>query len=267
MKPNNVSGLYRELTRTDIMSRLMPLIRSGKFVLNERGKIQPIALSIEPQTPWIHVKSCKDRDCGVWHNIMFDIFHILPSPCLNCWKVVAAPQTLKELFGLLEFQESLNRPSKCGIEVRDYTPRLYGGYFYNWSVEEGQECWNKVNNGLAAAGYPMPVILKRACTEFEMVFGDSTKWQITDEQLQLEEDIYNAFELGDNFRELDQHPIVRPRIIRSWIQWAFKHGDKTYLDYTGGEPLYPDTVKYHDMDLSKLGTYQQEIVKPENING
>ena len=81
MKPNNVSGLYRELTRTDIMSRLMPLIRSGKFVLNERGKIQPIALSIEPQTPWIHVKSCKDRDCGVWHNIMFDIFHILPSPC------------------------------------------------------------------------------------------------------------------------------------------------------------------------------------------
>lgn len=259
----NVSGLYGQLTRQDILSPLLPLIQSGKFVYTDNGKVKPIALSIEPQTPWIHVRSCKDRDCGVWHNIMFNIYGILPSPCMECWKVVVGPKTLTELFGVLEFQEELNMPSKCGIEIRDYTPRLYGGYFYNHSVEEGQECYHKVVEGLGKKGINIPVILKRACTEFEMKFGPSNLWKLPEGQLEFEESIYNILELGDNFSELEQHHNVRPRVIRSWIQWAYKNGDKTYLKYTGGKPLYPDTVKYHELDLSKLTKTEQEIVVPK----
>ena len=68
----------------------------------------------------------------------------VPSKCMGCWKVVVRLKTLKQLFSLLQLQMRMGRPSKCGIEVRESVNGLYGGYFYNHSLEEGLECYSAV---------------------------------------------------------------------------------------------------------------------------
>jgi hypothetical protein len=257
-----VCGFFRECQTSDIISPLIKLVESGSFVMADNGKLRPTIPAIEARTPWIHVISSTSRYCGIWHSVMFDYFNIIPSPCFECWKVVVTPRTLEELFQLLKIQEKLQRPSKCGIEVREHTPKLYGGYFYNDSIEMGQECWKIVRDAMDEISPDIDVILKRACTEFEMTHGPSNQWKLKKGQLKLEEAITDLIEYPENFDMWNQPPITRPRIIQSWIKWAYKNGDKTYLKYTGGVPLYPEVVKYHDLDLSTLEKSEMEIVRP-----
>ena len=258
----NESGIALSMKQVDIISPVLPLIKSGAMYIDVDGKIKIPMSGAEPQTPWIHPRCDHNRDCGLWHAIMFNHYGFIPSQCFECWKIVVSPRTLKELWQLLELQEDKwEGPCKCGIEVRDITPRIYGGYFYNDSLDEGQENYRKVRKLVDELISPdVPIILKRACTEFEMKFGPSNNWKLQPGQLEKEEAITNLFDRQDQ-ASWEQVPAVRPRVMRAWIQWAFKHGDMTYLEFNGNKPLYPETVKYHELDLSTLTKTTMEVVR------
>lgn len=268
-----VMNPYDHFKSYDIVGLLKPLLDGGNFHLRpEDGKLKPTQIAISRDTPWIHVKHTAGFNCGLWHQITFNTVvmglppeqRFVPRHCQSCWKVVVKPHTLQQLFNLLELQKKLDRPSKCGIETRDSVSELYGGYFYNKSFQAGMECYDIVKAGMLENEFLAPlldevdgygrtlrIILKRGCTEYEHTVGDSSKWNVTPEQ-EFIEDLIDTYFVDENL-SLTQPEHVVWNIKRRWIEWAYKNGDKTYLRYTGGKPMYPAYVTYHQPELLKEG--------------
>jgi len=267
----HTKNLYDHLKAYDVLTILKPLLDGGSYKLRtEDGKVEPRQVQVSRDTPWIHVKQTHGFDCGLWHQITFnavvaglpEIQKFVPRHCQECWKVVVKPRSLKALFNLLEMQKKLDRPSKCGIEIRESVPGLYGGYFYNKSFDAGMKCYLAVKAAMLENEFLAPlvdevddngrttrVLLKRACTEYEHLIGDSSLWEITPEQ-EFIEDLLETY-IAKNDLHLTQPEHLIWNIKRRWIEWAWKNGDTTYSEYTGGKPLYPDYVTFHQPELIK----------------
>ncbi len=254
MKPRATQGLgiYSELDSKDIIDRLLPALSRGAYIVKLNGMIESrFSESSQFQSPWLHQKHSENLKCNLWHFMMFNHYGwFVPSQCQECWKVVVGPRSLSELWKLKDLQHTLDIPSKCGIEVREYTAKLYGGYFYNKGLYNGRACYKVVREAVNDAISPdVPVLLKRACTEFEMAFPQSSTWQITDEQMAIEETLTDRIKESSN--PVGQPDIVRTHIKRAWIHWAYFCADPTYKEFTDGKPLYPPYETYHDKTLEE----------------
>ena len=245
---------YEQAKANDIISLVRPLLEQAGYKLRDGdGKIVCDTF-MAFHTPWHHVHHADGLDCHTWHKIMFDVAFgklgrkYAPSKCHSCWKVVIRTKTLKQLFALLHLQMRMGLPSKCGIEVRETVNGLYGGYFYNKSLEEGVWCYAQVRKEIDAdpvLGPETAVILKRACTEFELLCGPSDEWVANQEQMALEALIDKWFVRDINQRTQPPHAIAT--VHRRWIEWAYANGDQTYLEYTNGAPIHPKVITYHHL--------------------
>lgn len=246
MEENLEPSYYDKACAGDIISKFRPLLVNGGYKLrDEDGKIVVTNPATSFDTPWHHVSHDPFLDCQKWHAILFELFSktlpdgraFVPSPCQQCWKVVVRPQTLLGLFSLLEIQLKLNRPSKCGVELRPYVFGLYGGYFYNHSLEEGLDCYKLIRNEVNQSdhlGTDIPVILKRGCTEYEQRVRHSTGWKVTPEQIAIETLVNKWFVTDDIKRTQSDHQISTVHSL--WIEFAYSYGDQTYKLFTNGEP-------------------------------
>lgn len=250
------ASYYDWMVAHDIIEHLRPLWEQagfrlresdGKFIGDPRGQIE---------TPWHYVKERWEFDCFTWHHIIFEYISrrlilghsFVPSKCHECFKVVVRPQTLKQLFALEKLQIAMDRPCKCGIEVRDYVHGLYGGYFYNRGLAEGLERYKEVRARIDITehlGPDVPVILKRGCTEFEKECGPSDQWQISPEQLKIEAMVDQYLAKDDLNRKQPEHVIWH--LHRKWIEFAYARGDGTYVEFTDGRPLFTPPVTYHHL--------------------
>jgi hypothetical protein len=245
MKPGDVFDFQTQMD-IGIIAKMKPYFAKGEYRIRvSDGKIVG-NYRTDPEVPWHYIKHSEWSRCHLWHNIFFDIFKMLPSECLNCYKVVVRPRTLKEHFALEELMYVLNRDSKLGIEIRPQVCGLYGAYFYNRGLDEGMERYKEVREAVSDIISPdIPVILKRGCTEFESSFGPSDKWDwlIREGQVAYEKVLDEIFEIP---RETHTPTYLVDYVHAKWIQWAHQNGDKTYLEFTGGKPLFPGYVIYHD---------------------
>lgn len=252
-------SMYEWLKGHDVLEWLKPLWDGGGWVLNKEGKLEINRSQVAIETPWVHHGHTGWAHCLLWSRIMFQAVSLrmseffadgkpfVPSGCQNCYKVVVRPKTLVQLFALDELEISLGRPSKCGIEVRDSVHGLYGGYFYNQGLEAGKECYAVIRKAVdndVSLGPQVPVILKRGCTEMEHTVGPSDKWEVTEEQ-KVVEDLINEWVISEKDLSEQPEPIVW-RVKRKWIESAFAHGDSTYSKFTGGKPVTPGYITYHE---------------------
>jgi len=162
----------------------------------------------------------------------------------------------------MKIEQSLGRPSKLGIEPRETVCGLYGGYFYNHSLGEGLECWKVVRDAVDKdpnMGESIPIVLKRACTEFEMVVGPSDKWTVTPEQVVLETLVNKWFVRDVVHRSQPTHAIAN--VHRKWIEWAYANGDLTYKEFTNGFPIYRPVVTYHHLIDEDEQTREEALKK------
>jgi hypothetical protein len=234
---------YLELSQRDLIQKFQPEFTNGSFYMRDDGKITRTS-RITHNTPWIHQGHAPNRNCGLYHS-----FHtrlgIVHSRCQECWKVVVRPRTLLELHKLMNLQKALDYPCKCGIERRDTVCGLYGGYFYNDSLEKGRECYRVIRENVDLnLDKEVKVILKRGCTEFEVGGTPSDQWTVSDDQKKLEFYLNTWFDMDIKVTGQPQH--LRDAIFRTWIHWAYANGDMTYLEYTDGKPLFPPYVTYHE---------------------
>lgn len=261
----NSKILYLECDKRDYVEKFLAHNSQNYWMRMEDGKID-YHRRISWDTPWVYVKNPLWQNCHLWHKIYFDIIHqkrCVPIGCQSCWKVVIVPRTLEELFATYFLQQFLGRPGKCGTETeRENTDKLYGGYFYNHSLEEGQECYAAVVKAVTEIEVfqrvlfgcpitvkfnknPMPkIVLKRACTEFEQHVGPSDKWTITPEQEEVEE-LCNGVFVDDRVKPT-QPDFAVAHIMKDWIHRAFKVGDETYKLFTNGNSLFAPVVTYHE---------------------
>ena len=258
-------GMAKEISDKDIITKLS-VIEGPIYYWDANREIlarHNHKYNMVHHTPWIHQKSSVYKRCGFDHNICFNYFGIIPHRCLECWKVVVFPRTLKELFELTEFQFGCGRPCKCGIDVRSYTSKLYSGYFYNNSVEEGMECYHWLRKEMTDLfDEDFLVIYKRGCTEFELTFGPSNQWVIPEGQLDLEAEIFKLFNRYVTHNPPKQPSVMLPSIKLRWIQWAWQNADDTYKLYTNGEPLHRPPYTYQHLDLTKL---EKKVVEMHRI--
>ena len=241
------SNLYLELAKWDLITKMGPLLQNKTLNLRHDFKFDYSKAHPDPSTPWLFHRHT-DRNCLLYHRVCFPIWGLIHSRCHECWKIVAAPRTVSELFKMRDLQIQLNYPCKCGMEGhRPNSDKLYGAYWYCNSLEEGQHRYKIVREAVSDAISPdVPVILKRACTEFEQKYVDSTKWNINKDQIDLETKLNECFVLDIINHSQTHHQECH--IKMSWIHSAFQWGDKTYLEFTGGTPLFAKLETYHDVN-------------------
>lgn len=251
-----MEGLAARLATEDYYTIFGPLLTAGLGYHWDHGRIVMRPMSepvLQAETPWVHVKGTPTKNCGLDHQISFNLFSIIPPRCQDCWKICVTPTTFKQLMELLEVEKEMQVPSKCGIELRDYTPKFYGGYYYTNSFEEGRERYEQVRKAVDKGltdGKNVSIILKRGCTEFEILHGPSHFWHNTIEQEKMLE-LIDAF--VDYPRGQQQQPeIVQKHAILKWILWAFMNADHTYEEFNGGKPLYKEFQKYHEGDIDDI---------------
>jgi hypothetical protein len=191
--------------------------------------------------------------CDIYHRVFFNVLKHIHSYCRDCWKVVVRPRTLRELFDLYELQREMGVPCKCGIERRITTTGLYGGYFYCRGKEQGLERYKQVRELVDARLSPETgVLLKRYCTEYEIgpnAQGPSDELpDLTAEEVAMEQYIEEKFpRVGYGTPQPD---FVTANVMQEWIHYAYRYhactGDETYKEFTGGDPLFPPYVTFHN---------------------
>lgn len=244
---------YEQLMQANILRKVEGLILRGD--LKRDGEKLIARSSNTLYNPYIHSNPEKDimRKCGLWLDVYFKHFQIVPIGCRNCWKVVMTMDTLEQLMQVKELQEIHDQPSKCGIEVRAFTGELgkYKAYWYA-SLFDGlagaRRLFHKVVDNITPLMKPcegnFTIILKRGCTEMERHFGDSSKWDEVAKHWDAMQ------ELLDTTFEMDELPMRQPgldkvEILTKWIEYAYEHGDSTYRKYAMKDFRIPVT-QYQD---------------------
>lgn len=254
-------GQLKEEASRDWMEIFAPLYKKGYRWDAKTGTLKmpgyDTADFLSAETPWIHVKTSPLKDCLFDHHVAFDCFGIIPPKCLECWKVVVTPKSYHQLRQMEELEESCPYSCKLGIEVRDYTPKHYGCYFYNDSIDAGRECYETIRtmvNKHIDGGDELDVILKRGCTEFEFLKGPSPFWTMSVEE-EKKYELLRSF-VGHQKNNNPQPELAKNHIRLRWAQWAHSNGDMSYKPYNDGKSLFPGYISYHEGDLDEI---KQEI--------
>lgn len=170
---------------------------------------------------------------------------VVPYGCRTCFKVKVATPTLRALMAMRDIAETIPHPSKSGPEVDNpTTPHRYATYFYLDGLDQARAVYTLLRERIDAspgleAGLEM--FIKRGCTNYELNCGPSDQYQF-DPALELVE-----AELARRFvpPELPHDERMRnaARLV-DIIRVAFRIGDETYRDFTGGATLGKSTVRY-----------------------
>ena len=252
-------ALYEDLMDIDLIRPIEKAIRAGSMPQpSTDGKIH-LENAWHPQRSWVDVKYDLERRCDAWFGIYFEHYNFVPRGCRNCWKVTVKPRNLKELFLISDIQHKTQRNSKAGIEKREYTGNQ-GGYSAFWyadlhkGLKDGRRLYDDVCKDLKDVTDLKP-ILKRGCTEMEITFSPSSKWDEFAEERKwdaLEKRLDNFFVKGSQVTS----PILeyKTHSLISWIEYAKAHGD-------------PSVVEFMDQDsnVSKMEQYHQSG-KNSNVN-
>lgn len=235
---------WKELGNNDIVGKLEKLLDSGAFYIDKDTlKIKRHEKMYHNQG-WIHVRRAPWMNCTLWHHVYFQTLRAIHSGCFACYKVMARPTTVKDLFIMYEVMKELDLPSKCGIDTREYVRELYGGVWYAQTVEEGQEVYEKVKKAIAKSAAPdIPLLLKRGCTEFEIMFGDSSKFVQKDEDKKWERIVEEVVDVPEWHGT--QPDYLKRHIERLWLAWAYRHNDITCREFNDGEDFITPATTYH----------------------
>lgn len=258
-----VGSYYDELTQNDIIGKLLPLFINGTLSILVDGRIVQTAAArsgsfLAWNSPWIHRNITGSRNCDLWH-LTFGVLGFVPQQCRDCWKVVVTPLTLRQLFALERYQLMNTRGCKCGIEARDYTRKYYGGYWYNRTKEEGEEAFARLKADMKLIGLgDCPIILKRYCTEMERAFGPTKTYSKPPDQDHWER-MLKAHVVISCTPTSGQPEFLKRHIRRRWIEFAWRHGDKTVYDYTGGKDIYAPVDTYHEGIEARMGDLEAQI--------
>lgn len=165
----------------------------------------------------------------------------VPHGCSACYKVKVVPRTLRELVAAWDVGKRIECRSKWGVDLENpYSQNLYAGYFYTVGLDMARMIYKIVRYELdrdPKLGPDIAMSIKRGCSEYEALLGPSDHYEFAPEMAELE-----AY-LKTKFRRRQRPP--EPTLpLAHWIDVAFRVGDDTYLDFTGGKRLRPKAVSY-----------------------
>jgi len=243
---------YDLLRNQNFILRFSPMFNSGFFKFSsDTDKVVMPQRFTYLKLPWLLSNMKPGRRCGLWLEMMsLKCLGFIPKECRKCWKVVARPQTLEQLFKVYNYQQQSGYECKCGIEVRSYVRGNYGAYFYTDSYEECGERYIKVRAELDKIGPDIPVIMKRSCTEYERDFGPSNEYKHPPDADYWEEQLYKYLDWPVSKEKLPTPMIIE--VKQKWIDFAWERDDFTVDMFTNSKPLHPPVYTYHDQYMKEV---------------
>jgi len=236
------------------------VLGNGWLYDSDIKKIKQVYNGFEWKVPWVYIKRVPDINCNRHSGILFGCFEIVPRYCMNCYKVVIRPRTIVELFKLHDtmrdfFPEWIK--GKCGVEERGYVNARYGGYCYTQGLEEGQKTYEEVRKQVSEHISPdVPVMLKRACTEYKEMYGESDKWDEIKETKTTgyPREMWDMVEdwVDETFIFQDGNPpqpdSIKWGVMEHWMDFAYASGDASYRIFTKGKNKYVNDSTYERVE-------------------
>ncbi len=247
--------MYRQLKFDHTYRKKVRELLSEGFMIGSSGRLEPIRPKGTVGSPWAFTNfDARRKFCSHWNHVYCSKFDLIPRFCrFNCWKTVVYPRCVSELLQLADILRSLNLPSKCGSDLREYTYAAWGGYIYGDTLEQGREYYAQIREVVDKVMSPdVRIILKRGCTEMERL-RPSNEWDdYTEDEKALE------FQLDDlfHFAEIDftQAAWNIRDVKEGWILRAISIGDpsveQALADYSHGTKLADlivQSVTYHEV--------------------
>lgn len=194
---------------------------------------------------WIAVQHGPPMECGFLMHFAFRHAYAetaVPSGCRACYKVKVMPKTLRQLVAAWDIAKDIPCHSKWGTDLTNpYSQNVYAGYYYVSGLDAARalfETLREAIDGHPKLGPDVTMVIKRGCSEYEGKLGPSDRYSFTPEMAELEAYLKTRFRL----RPPDYQPSL---VVAHWIETAYRIGDDTYLDFTGGKRLRERTVAYN----------------------
>lgn len=220
-------------------------IETGDLLENDDGTLQLARAQSQPRL-WFAVRNGPPLGCKFLKFFLFAHAYgqsAVPYGCRECYKVKVAPRTLRELVAAWQIGERIACRSKWGIDFYNpytQTQNIYAGYFYTSGLEAARVLFKVVREAFdhdPKLGPDIAMSIKRGCSEYEAKVGPSDRYEFSPEMAELE-----AY-LKSRFRERPAEKKGNLPLAH-WIDFAFRMGDDTYRDFTGGKRLRAKTVAY-----------------------
>ena len=231
-----------------VAEHLQKAIAAGALIEHEDGSLElpPAVKTIDTS---VYHNPVRPMDCIFLMKFLFNIAYgeaAVPFGCRECYKVTVSPANLRGLMALRAIQESIACNAKCTVDVdRPITQNVYIGFFYCVTLDHAREVYQVVRAAVDAEpklGPQTPVRIKRGCTEYEIHCGPSDQYTFDERLPELEQYLRSRFRRPS--RPKADALKNRLNTLSNWIQTAYRIGDNSYLDFTGGKPLYPKSVTY-----------------------
>lgn len=271
---HNTQILYLEAEKRDFYNNFQQH-NPGYFLRDSDGRLDHQRRP-HPDPPWYYTKPVATQNCHFYHKVLFNVVFEkkkVPIHCqTSCWKVVVGPRNLEEAIWTYLLQRQLDLPSKVGSEIaRRNSNKMWGAYWYNITRQEGMDRYqqikalytnadtqrgiilgcpievNLLTKGEAKEkGFPLevPIILKRACTEFEQHCGSSLDWSW--DAVQHDQEIHARDAFVPDMQNFVQGEQQRGTLFMKWIHDAYRVGDDSYLKFTNYNPLFDPCDTIHD---------------------
>ncbi len=221
-------------------------VTAGRLIRHADGTYE-LRQSQRP-SEWIRFENAPHAPCTFLHDVLFEVAYAraaVPFGCRDCYKVKVNPRSVSELVAVKDLAADVPARSKWGPEVDiPYSQTQYAGFFYTLGLDAARRVYKSFRARLNSAlefGPQVSMLIKRGCTDYEMRCGRSDRWTFQPGIERLEAAVAKLFRLPE------QVPQTRGQIHAAsltWLATAHRIGDQSYLQLTGGQPLYPPTVTY-----------------------
>jgi len=195
---------------------------------------------------WIFVPNRPYLPCGFLTKVMFEAAYsesAVPHGCSACYKIKVRAATLRELVAAWQVAKSVDCLSKWGVDLENpHSQDVYAGYFYPGDLDAARTLYKVVREAIDTdpkLGPEVKMVIKRGCSQFEAAVGPSDSYSFTPEMADLESHLRSRFKAPTIAESTNLH-----EQLGAWIDLAFRMGDDTYLDFTGGKRLRPATLTY-----------------------
>lgn len=239
---------------TTIGTNLQRAIAAGKVARREDGKF--VLVNPDARRPgtadldgYVWRQGDFAQPCAFLNRFMFRHVYAegaVPFGCRDCFKVKVVTENLRQMMAVKDIAASVSASSKSGVEVDNpENQHLYGTYFYTLGLDRARALYKDLRakmNEHGKLGSGIKMLIKRGCTNYERKCGPSDRYTFDPRQEEIERHFFARF--ATEVRLGVRKSIRDAMQILEWVQIAYRIGDNTCKDFTGGKDLYPPVVTY-----------------------
>lgn len=244
-------GAYtvRENLARAVASQKLIAFPEGSFSLPQSGG----------ESYFLQIKGGSAQPCrfGFSNSFLFELAYArtaVPYGCRNCYKLRIVPSNLRGLVALRGILEIVPYTSKCGVDFfNQFSSDIYAGLIYLDGLKAAQATYRELRKLVDEhpdLGNTVSLTIRRGCLNYEAACGPSDRWSFRDEMSALEDSLNLRFK-REPITPVDYRQSRMTLMVR-WLQFAYNLKDDSYLDFTGGKPLYPPAVSYPMDETTEL---------------